>query len=223
MDIKIENLYKSYEEKTIFRDFNITFKESEVNTIIGKSGCGKTTLLKIISNIIKEDSGTIQGVKDDEISYIFQEDRLIEWLTVKENLKLVLKNSYHKSDLDSVCRKYLNLVGIGEYENYYPKKLSGGIRQRVNIARAFAKPSKLVIMDEPFKSIDVKNKNDIMESFNNALKKDKRTVIFVTHDIDEALYFNGYLYILGNNPAEVKARFSKNDVFKTKEELIGFL
>ncbi len=195
MDIKIKNIYKKYDDKVIFKDFNIIFKENRVNTILGKSGYGKTTLLKIISNIVEKDSGKIEGINTNSISYIFQEDRLVEWLTVKENLKLILKNDYKKGELDKICKKYLNLVGVQDFENYYPQSLSGGIRQRVNIARAFAKPSKLIIMDEPFKSIDIKSKNDIMKAFKNVLREETRTVLFVTHDIDEALYFLGkYIY-----------------------------
>ena len=104
MDIKIKNLYKKYDNKVIFKDFNIIFKENRVNTILGKSGCGKTTLLKIISNIVEKDSGKIEGINTNSISYIFQEDRLVEWLTVKENLKLILKNDYKKGELDKICK-----------------------------------------------------------------------------------------------------------------------
>lgn len=161
----MKNLYKKFDDKVIFEDFNIIFKENKVNTIVEKLWCGKTTLLKIISNIVEKDSGKIEGVNTNSISYIFQEDRLVEWLTVNENLKLILKNDYKKDELDDICKKYLSLVGVQDFENYYPQSLSGGIRQRVNIARAFAKPSKLIIMDEPLKSIDIKNKNDIMKAF----------------------------------------------------------
>lgn len=222
MDIKVKNLYKKYDDKIIFKDFNITFKENKVNTIVGKSGCGKTTLLKIISNIEEKDSGKIEGVNINSISYIFQEDRLVEWLTVKENLKLILKNDYKKEELDDICKKYLNLVGVQDFENYYPQSLSGGIRQRVNIARAFAKPSKFIIMDEPFKSIDIKNKNDIMKAFENVFKEETRTVLFVTHDIDEAIYFMGQIYILGGNPVSIKAIFNSKQI-EDKKQIINLI
>lgn len=208
MDLNIKNLNKSYKEKVIFKDFNIEFKENEVNTIVGKSGCGKTTLLKIISGIEAKNSGEISGIDQGNISYIFQEDRLIDWLTVEQNLEFVLKNDYNKEEINTVCDKYLNMVGIGEYKDFYPQKLSGGLRQRVNIARALAKPSKLIIMDEPFKSIDIINKMGIMEELKEIIKKDKRTVVFVTHDIDEAVYFEGLIYVFGNNPVDIKKVYS---------------
>lgn len=203
--IKIRNINKKYNDKVIFKNFNIDFYKDEVNCIIGKSGCGKSTLLNIISGIIDND-GDFKNI-EDSISYIFQEDRLIEWMTVKENIMLVVNNFYDKKEVEKLCDKYLELVGIKEYKNYYPQMLSGGIRQRVNIARAFIYPSKIIIMDEPFKSIDVINKEIIMNNFKEILKKEKRTVLFVTHDIDEALILSNKIYILGNTPVKVKKIF----------------
>ncbi len=112
----------------------------------------------------------------------------------------------------------LKLVGIEEYKNNYPQMLSGGIRQRVNIARAFIYPSKIIIMDEPFKSIDVKNKKIIMDSLKEILNKESRTVLFVTHDIDEAIYLADYIFVLGNSPVQVTQIF-KNNKYLTKKEL----
>lgn len=203
--IKIRNINKKYNDKVIFKNFDIDFYKDEVNCIIGKSGCGKSTLLNIISGIIDND-GDFKNI-EDSISYIFQDDRLIEWMTVKENIMLVVNNLYDKKEAEKLCDKYLELVGIKEYKNYYPQMLSGGIRQRVNIARAFIYPSKIIIMDEPFKSIDVINKEIIMNNFKEILKEEKRTVLFVTHDIDEALILSNKIYILGNTPVKVKKIF----------------
>lgn len=218
--IKIRNINKKYNDKVIFKNFNIDFYKDEVNCIIGKSGCGKSTLLNIISGIIDND-GDFKNI-EDSISYIFQEDRLIEWMTVKENIMLVVNNFYDKKEAEKLCDKYLELVGIKEYKNYYPQMLSGGIRQRVNIARAFIYPSKIIIMDEPFKSIDVINKEIIMNNFKEILKKEKRTVLFVTHDIDEALILSNKIYILGNTPVKVKKIFEDvNNI--NKEEIYNLI
>jgi NitT/TauT family transport system ATP-binding protein len=220
MDIVIKNLNKSYGEKTIFKNFEITFKEKEVNTIVGKSGCGKTTLLKIISGMENKDGGEIEGADLGSISYIFQEDRLIDWLTVEENIEFVLKNDYNKQDVKKICEKYLKMVGIEEYRNFYPQKLSGGLRQRVNIARALSKPSKLIIMDEPFKSIDIINKMDIMSSFKSIISREKRTVLFVTHDIEESVYFDGFIYVLGESPVTIKKYYINiEDNLDIREEI----
>ena len=215
--ISIKNINKKFNDKVIFEDFNIDFYENQVNCIIGKSGCGKSTLLNIISGIIKNDDEKFETIEKYGVSYIFQDDRLIDWLTVGENITLVVKKMYNKKKCDDLCNKYLSLVGIKEYKNYYPQMLSGGLRQRVNIARAFIYPSKIIIMDEPFKSIDVINKEIIMNNFRKILEKEKRTVLFVTHDIDEALLLSDKIYVLGKSPVEIKKIFDSKDT--TKEEV----
>ena len=215
--ISIKNINKKFNNKIIFENFNIDFYENQVNCIIGKSGCGKSTLLNIISGIIKNDDEKFETIEKYGVSYIFQDDRLIDWLTVGENITLVVKKLYNKKNCDDLCNKYLSLVGIKEYKNYYPQMLSGGLRQRVNIAIAFIYPSKIIIMDEPFKSIDIINKEIIMNNFRKILEKEKRTVLFVTHDIDEALLLSDKIYVLGKSPVEIKKIFDSKDA--TKEEV----
>ena len=215
--ISIENINKSYGDNIIFNDFKINFYENKVNCILGKSGSGKTTLLNIISGITQNDTSNFKGIDNLGISYIFQDDRLIDWLTVEDNIKLVVKKYYDEKETNELCEKYLKLVDIYEYKEYYPQMLSGGIRQRVNIARAFIYPSKLIMMDEPFKSIDIKNKLMIMENFKNILEKDNRTVLFVTHDIDEALYLGDIVFVLGDRPLKIKRFFEEiKDIDKEK-------
>ena len=210
MNISIRNLNKSYENEEIFNDFNIDFYDEKVNCIIGKSGCGKSTLLNIIAGLTEIQSGEIHGVSLSDISYIFQEDRLIEWLTVKENLELTLKKYYDKSVIDNKIDELLELVGIYDIKNKYPNALSGGMKQRVNIARAFGKPSKVILMDEPFKSLDYKLKYTIIDEFKTLLNKEKRMVILVTHDLDEALYFRGNIIVFNNKPVKIAGIFNEN-------------
>ena len=217
--IRLENINKKYDETIIFNDFKIDFYENKVNCILGKSGCGKTTLLNIISGVIENDKNNFKGIEDLGISYIFQDDRLIDWLTVEENIKLVVKKHYNEKEINELCEKYLKLVGIYEYKDYYPQRLSGGMRQRVNIARAFIYPSKVIIMDEPFKSIDIKNKLMIMNNFKDILKEDNRTVLFVTHDIDEALYLGDSAFVLGDRPVRIKRVF--DDIKNIDKEKIS--
>lgn len=219
--ISIKNINKKFNNKIIFENFNIDFYENQVNCIIGKSGCGKSTLLNIISGIIKNDDDKFETIEKYGVSYIFQDDRLIDWLTVGENITLVVKKMYNKKKCDDLCNKYLSLVGIKEYKNYYPQMLSGGLRQRVNIARAFIYPSKIIIMDEPFKSIDVINKEIIMNNFRKIIENEKRTVLFVTHNIDEALLLSDKIYVLGKLPVEIKKVFDSKDT--TKEEVYNLI
>ena len=166
---------------------------------------------------MENDTKNFQTIDNESISYIFQDDRLIDWLTVGENINLVVKKLYNKKKCYDLCDKYLDLVGIKEYNDYYPQMLSGGLRQRVNIARAFIYPSKFIIMDEPFKSIDMINKEIIMNNFRKILEKEKRTVLFVTHDMDEALLLSDKIYVLGNSPVKIKKVFENKNI--TKDEI----
>jgi NitT/TauT family transport system ATP-binding protein len=222
MNISIRNLNKSYEKEEIFNNFNIDFSDEKVNCIIGKSGCGKSTLLNIIAGLTDIQNGEIKGITIRDISYVFQEDRLIEWLTVKENLELALKKYFDKSVLNGKIEEVLKLVGIYDIKNKYPSALSGGMKQRVNIARAFGKPSKLILMDEPFKSLDYKLKYTIIDEFKNLLNKEKRMVILVTHDLDEAIYFQGNIIVFSNKPVQIKGTFN-TDLDKCKNEILKIM
>ncbi|MEG2984218.1 MAG: ABC transporter ATP-binding protein [Peptostreptococcaceae bacterium] len=222
MILSIENLNKHYENKVIYRNFKLELNKNQINCIIGKSGCGKSTLLNLITGIIESDDEKFKTLPKDEISYIFQEDRLIEWITLEENMKIVGKKFYDKDKLNIAVDRYLSIVGIQEHKNVYPQMLSGGIRQRANIARAFIKPSKYIIMDEPFKSIDIKIKNDIMLKLKEILKEDLKTVIFVTHDIEEALFLSDKIFILGGSPVKIKKSFN-NLSEVNKEDIIKFI
>lgn len=222
MNISIRNLNKSYENEQIFKDFYLDLYDEKVNCIIGKSGCGKSTLLNIIAGLIEIQSGEIKGISLNDISYIFQEDRLIEWLTVKENLEIALKKYFDKSILSNKIDEVLKLVGIYDIKNKYPSSLSGGMKQRVNIARAFGKPSKVILMDEPFKSLDYKLKYTIIDEFRNLLNKENRMVILVTHDLDEAIYFQGNIIVFNNKPVQVKGIFNKN-LDKCKDEILSMI
>ncbi|MCB2290932.1 ABC transporter ATP-binding protein [Clostridium sp. CS001] len=203
MKYGVKNLYKNYDNLKVLDNLNLEFKEGAVTCILGPSGCGKTTLLNILSGAIDFDSGEVLGFKDESISYVFQEDRLIEWKTVKENLEFVLKDKMPKDKRNEIITSYLKAVDMLDYIDYYPNKLSGGMRQRVAIIRAFTYSSKLLIMDEPFKSLDMETKQNVMDCFINLRKKEKRTCIIVTHDINEAKYLGDELIMLSAKPSKV--------------------
>lgn len=175
--IRATSLCKSYGEKAVLKDLSFYIEQGSKTLITGDSGCGKTTLLRIICGLEKADSGQISGVLKNEISYLFQEDRLLPWLTCEENVRLVIK------DKDSALRaaQLLDELGIGSETDRraYPRELSGGMKRRVAIARALAYESRVLILDEAMRGLDentVKQTAQVIEKYRNG-----RTVISVAH------------------------------------------
>ncbi len=207
MECYIEDVYKQFGSLQVLEGLSIHFKENQVTCILGPSGCGKSTILNIIMDILNPDKGEIKGFEGKTFSTIFQEDRLIEWRTVEENIDFVLRNRLKLPQRKRTIEKYLNEVELAEYKDYYPRKLSGGMRQRASIARAFAYPSEIMVMDEPFRSQDVNTKMNLMKTFCQLREKDSRTIIYVTHDVDEAVTLGDQIVILSDRPAVVKRVF----------------
>ncbi|MBC3797209.1 ABC transporter ATP-binding protein [Acetobacterium tundrae] len=205
MSIVIKNLKKSYGDQIIFDDFNLVLQEKKITGILGPSGAGKTTLLNLCCGLEKPDSGTIEGINPTSISYIFQEPRLLPWRTIRENLRFVFKgqsikkSGFHDKEIDEMLR----MVGLDTVGDYYPQELSGGMRQRVAIARAFLYPSELLLMDEPFSSLDLTLKNKLMGDFLKIWEQDKRTVIFVSHNQEEIKQLSHEVLTFSDKPVRV--------------------
>jgi NitT/TauT family transport system ATP-binding protein len=203
MSLEIKALYKRYDTISLFSDFNISFQDGTITCILGPSGCGKTTLLNIIGNIIKPDSGQLTGFRERTVSYIFQDPRLLPWKTVEENIGFVLSKDMHVEERDKITGQLIKLMELEDFASYYPSRLSGGMRQRVSIARAFAYPSDIILMDEPLKGLDIKLKLNLIRIFSRMWQTDKRTVIFVTHDVDEALLLGNDIIVLSRPPVQI--------------------
>ncbi|MCK9443327.1 MAG: ABC transporter ATP-binding protein [Tissierellaceae bacterium] len=200
---KIREINKSFGKLDVLVNVSIDFPHGKTTCILGPSGCGKTTLLNIISGLWAEDSGNIYGFQGD-IAYVFQEDRLIPWKNIEDNLRFVLRGKINKMEMDNIIDKYLKLVSLEEYKRYYPSQLSGGMRQRINILRAFIYPSNLIIMDEPFKSLDINTKQVLIDFCKFLREIYEKTCIIVTHDIDEAILLGHRIVILTDKPTTVK-------------------
>ena len=206
MSFKVYNLYKSFGQVTLFNGFSVEFPENTITCILGPSGCGKTTLLNITGGIIKHDGGELQGFSDKKISYIFQDPRLLPWKTASENISFVLDNNLTTGEKKKITNELIELVELKGFADYYPHTLSGGMRQRVAIARAFAYKPDIILMDEPFKGLDVKLKTNLIRTISSMWLRDKCTVVFVTHDVDEALLLGNNILVLSQHPATITCR-----------------
>lgn len=207
--MKVINIKKNYGEREILAGVSFEGEEGRVTVILGESGCGKSTLLGILSNNIKDFSGEIVFDRDisSGISYIFQEDTLIPWKTVYENIEYVLKDKISALEMRTYIEKYLKMVNLLEYKDEYPEHLSGGMKRRVGIARAFAYPSDYLFMDEPFEFLDIKTKGEIIEYFKLLQEENKKTVLFITHDIESALKIGDKIVVFSSKPTRVKRVF----------------
>jgi len=234
MSLQIKNLNKKFNGVTLFRDFNIIFPEDQIMCILGPSGCGKTTLLNILGKTILPDSGTLIGFEGKLFSYIFQEPRLLPWKTVRGNTEFVLSRAIPAGERKKQAEQLIKLVELENFIDYYPSQLSGGMRQRVSIARAFACPSDIILMDEPLNGLDIALKKNMIRWFSQIWKADRRTVIFVTHDIDEALFLGEEIVVFSQPPVKIlahekfhepvdKRRADMPEFKKLKEKLLGYL
>jgi len=211
--VRVENIKKTYEEVGAIEDISLSVAPNQFISILGPSGCGKSTLLNIISGLEKPDSGTI--LIDGEayigttgrVSYMHQKDLLLPWKTVLDNVSvpLVLKGmSWQKARIKA--ERYLEDFGLKGFDNVFPAQLSGGMRQRAALLRTYLFTSDIMLLDEPFGSLDAITRRKmhvwLIDIFNNY----KPSILFVTHDIDEAIFLSDGIYVLSERPAKVKMK-----------------
>lgn len=188
--LQIKDLSVSQEEKKLFSDFSLELKSNQIIGIKGPSGKGKTTLLNCIAEVLPKDNtfvitGSIQKKSNIKISYVFQEHRLIPFISVLKNVMLPLEKIMPKDEAEQIAINYLKEFELLYKKDNFPNELSGGEKQRVSLARAFAYPSDLLLMDEPFQSQDLQKKQKLIMMTKNILQKESRAIIFVSHSEDE--------------------------------------
>lgn len=208
--LEIKNLYKNYQTKDkeykILDNINFKIKEGDFLAIIGPSGAGKSTILSIIAGLEEYSSGEIIKNNNLKIGYMFQDDSLMPFLTILDNCLLGLKiqKKCNKKNIDEV-KKLLKKYGLYNYINKYPNELSGGQRQRASLIRALSLSPDLLLLDEPFSALDYQTRLNVSNDVRNILKKEKKSLIIVTHDISEAINMCNKVIVLSNNPAKIKS------------------
>ena len=200
-----------YGELEVHKGVKFDVYENEFLCVCGQSGCGKTTLLDILSGLQKPSEGhvLIDGKpvdpKKQNISFVFQEPSNLPWLTVWDNVATGLRiKHYPREEIRRIVDDIIDMVGLRGFEKYYPHQISGGMKQRVAIARAFATDADVILMDEPFVSLDQHTREKMQQEILNIWEHRKRTVIFVTHNLEEAVFLGDRVVMLSNKPAQVK-------------------
>jgi NitT/TauT family transport system ATP-binding protein len=210
--ITVQNVSKAYESTRALDDVSFSVTAGEFCCIVGPSGCGKTTLLRAIAGLDDPDSGSIL-IDGDPVTgpgldrgMVFQEYALFPWRTVRGNVRFGLdRPACDCADCEARVRELVDLVGLGGFEDAYPKELSGGMKQRVGIARALAPDPETLLMDEPFASVDARTRDRLHAELLDIWAQTEQTVVFVTHDIDEAVTLADRVIVMGTDPGRVQS------------------
>ena len=210
--ISCRHIYKIYPGNvTAVKDFNLEIADKEFIVFVGPSGCGKSTLLNILAGLHEATSGEcyLDGERivgtDVRRGVVFQQYALFPWLTVLQNVMFGPEmRRMPKEQCKEIAHKYIKLVGLEEFENSFPKELSGGMKQRVAIARAYAVNPKVLLMDEPFGALDAQTRTQLQQELLNTWEKEQKTCFFITHDVEEAIILAQRVVIMCARPGRVK-------------------
>ncbi len=208
--VSTRNISKNYGDVEALRDLSLEFPRGQLTSLLGPSGCGKTTLLKIIAGLLQPTSGAVEvngkpvtGPGPDR-AFVFQDFALLPWANVLRNVSFGLEmRGVAKSEREARAAHYINQVGLAGFEQSYPHELSGGMRQRVGLARALAVDAEVLLMDEPFSAVDEQTRRKFQEDLLSLVQNENKTFIFVTHSIEEAVYVSDQIAILLPRPSRV--------------------
>lgn len=213
--ISIKDVSKNFPTKDGYLEaldnFNLDIAPGEFVSVVGSSGCGKSTLLKIVGGLLPASSGTISidGVAVErpglDRGFVFQSYSLFEWLTVEKNISFALKkSSLSRKEKDLLTQQFIEEVGLQGFEKSYPRELSGGMKQRVAIARALVYKPEILLMDEPFGALDAQTRGMMQELLLRVWGKHKTTVLFITHDVEEAILLADRVIVMSARPGRIK-------------------
>lgn len=209
--VQVDHLTKSFGDLLVLDDISFNVNDGEFLCIVGPTGCGKTTFLNSMTGIYEINSGTIcingekVNLKKHSLAYIMQEYSTMSWLNVRQNVSFGLEiKKLPKKELEAKVDRALEMVGLTEFANYYPNQLSASMLQRTAIARAFAVEPDLLLMDEPYGQLDLELRFKLEDELLNIWRKLGTTVIFITHNIEEAVYLSQRILVLTNKPTTIK-------------------
>lgn len=216
--LEIRGIKKSFDETEVLRNISICLKKGEFISIVGQSGCGKTTLFNIIAGLIKPDAGNVYIDGEDLtgisgfVSYMQQKDLLLPWKSVIDNVSIPLTlKGMDKEEAKRKVMNYFELFGLSGFENVYPHKLSGGMRQRAALLRTYMLSKDIMLLDEPFGAIDAINREKLQSWLRDVLKNLGISLILITHEIDEAILISDRLYVMSQKPSSISAEFKCAD------------
>jgi len=207
MAYELISVCASYGELPVLDGLSLRFPSQSITVVLGPSGCGKSTLLNVIAGLKAVDSGSRSGFEGARFSYAFQEPRLLPWMRARDNAVFALLGALPRPEACARVDRFMRAAGLAEAANMLPSALSGGMKQRLSLVRAFAFPSEVLLLDEAFQAVDLRMKLELMDIFLELWREERRTVICVTHDIDEAVYLADRVVALSDRPARVLDEF----------------
>jgi putative hydroxymethylpyrimidine transport system ATP-binding protein len=217
--IKINNLFFAYKDTLLIEDFNLEIKQKEIVTIIGPSGCGKSSLIKLISGQLENQDNNITLI-DDHIGYQSQKNTLLPWYTIYENILLPLNIQNQKLDQNYIDR-LLATFDLTDYQNHYPKQLSGGMLSKANLLKTFIIAPNVILLDEPFTGIDTITKYKLTKWLRKTLKDQNKTALYITHDYEEAVNISDKIIIVSQKPMKTIIELTGKEI--TKENILHYL
>ncbi len=204
--LSVSGVSRSFGSLEVLRNLSLEILHGEFVAVVGPSGCGKTTLLNLLSGFDKPTAGSI--TRDGQIRMVYQQDGLFPWQTVRQNIALGLRQLANESDRQQQLDDLLRLIRMEEFQSHYPHQLSGGMRQRVELARALAGNSDILLLDEPFSSLDYISRLRMRQELARILQERPRTVVLVTHDIEEAAQLADRVIVLSERPAQIRRQLN---------------
>jgi len=243
--MELEGVYKAYpnrkgdEARIVLKDISLKIEENEFVCVVGASGCGKTTLLNLLAGFERPNAGKI-SYRDGEVvgtspqrAVVFQEFSLLPWMNVLKNVEFSIdRDKYKPEERKELAKKYIDLVNLSNFADHRPINLSGGMKQRVAIARTLAMQPDMLLMDEPFSALDEQTRKYLDQEILDIWKKEKRTVVFITHNINEALQLGTRIIMLSSSPGRIIGEWNIDDedrdpnseyMTKLRDEIVGML